>query len=678
MTRITQHTHHDRSHQHAAHATAQAATHPAAHHESLVKKLGAIGMAFLMVLALFPHWTASYATTAYADEPTQQDASAQTDTDNNQDNKSGDETANTDASSDKSDDSSASQDSNDTNNSAATDSSDKAAAASSDNASGSSDNSAKSEAPAEPVAAIGSTNFTDLKELMKAVKPGDTITLLKDVDLTGAGTLDISNLTLDLNGHTISAENMSLIFEGSNATIRNGGFSAKGGSYGLFYGDNGTSNNALLENLHISGGVNIFNAGGVTLRNVTADATTSNPYYAVWCDVNAQATIESGNYTSSGPAVVGLADNSSGAPASQLNIKGGNFYSQPSPRCASPKVVLEGANLYKPVISGGTFYSAPETRPYLAQGYDLVSIPDNRWEVVADAGSIKPLDDATIPSQKELVSTTVSDDEANEISKAVQDPKIASALNNTGSTQKLWTVNVVLRDKTTLAEDHTTPETFVLSYPDDIDPTKYDQYSFTVLHIATNEKDGATTHDAEIVDPKDVKPLKEGLQITSTLSPFAITYTLPNEEPTTPTNPDKPTTPTTPTNPTTPSTPDNTNTNNNATTTNTGTNTQQSTTTSETTTATAPQGQIAKDAQNTASSPTATPAMPNFNGTNYNRIHYGYYDHGMLHGQEKHSGMNSDLALIFGLLGAALVAAGVVFIVRERKEHDSNRKVEQH
>lgn len=412
-------------------------------------------------------------------------------------------------------------------------------------------NAAAETQPATPIVQIGDTTYTTIADAAKAAKPGDTITLLTDVNLTKTGTLTITGMTLDLNGHTVSADNFSLIFQGDNATIKNGDFvGTNGAAYGLFYGDSMTSHNVLIENVNITGGINIFNSNGVTLRNVNADAAANHsPYYALWCDVNAQVTVESGNFTSTGAAVIGLTDKSPQKPTDTLDIKGGNFYTTSSP------LVLPG-NRYEPTISGGTYFSA-DAQNYLAPGYCVVAEDDGRYAVEQESTTVQPDDDkTTLPDDLELVAIDTTPAQTHVILEDANDPAIKAELDKAGGTQHLWMANVILRNKTTLEPNHDTETSFVIAYPAGIDATNYQDYTFVVLHLKPVKDDGVVTSEPVIVPAEDVVAEEDGLHITSTLSPFAISYGLTA----TPDQPSTPgqgtTTPSEPSTPTTPSTPD--------------------------------------------------------------------------------------------------------------------------
>jgi len=109
------------------------------------------------------------------------------------------------------------------------------------------------------------------------------INLTADIDLSNAGVLNVEGRDIDLKGFTISSTNFSLIFEGSNFTIKNGNLDSKNGSYALFIGDSSTTDNVLIENVNAKGGVNVYNSTNVGKSTFT---------------------VESGNYTSNGVAAV--------------------------------------------------------------------------------------------------------------------------------------------------------------------------------------------------------------------------------------------------------------------------------------------------------------------------------------------------------------------------------------
>lgn len=205
--------------------------------------------------------------------------------------------------------------------------------------------------------AAGETrNVGTKEEFLDAVADDSisTIALTASIDLSNEGVLDVSGKTIDLGGNTITSTHFTLFFEGKNFTLRNGTFASSSNSdYPLFLGDAGETDNVVIENIIMDGGINVFNATNVTLRNVNF---TGKSYYAVWCDENAHVTIESGTFQTNGVAVLGAAIADSDGLHSTIQVNGGTFVADGKP------LVLEGANYALPVISGGTFDSPVEKK----------------------------------------------------------------------------------------------------------------------------------------------------------------------------------------------------------------------------------------------------------------------------------------------------------------------------
>ena len=230
-------------------------------------------------------------------------------------------------------------------------------------------------------AKIGDTIYPSLKAAVEAASSGDTITLLNDITEPSEETLivyDLTGKTLDLNGFTYTAPNFSHVFEGSNAAIKNGKMSANGGSYALFVGDEDTTDNFIVDGVTLSGGVNIYNASNVVLRNLTA---TGMDYYAVWLDANAFATVESGVYTAGNVALFGATEQN--GIISALTVTGGTFN-------ANGKNILADSG-GKLDIYGGTF--SADVTEYTADGYVLKDNGDGtftvqvgEWLSATDAG----------------------------------------------------------------------------------------------------------------------------------------------------------------------------------------------------------------------------------------------------------------------------------------------------
>ena len=149
----------------------------------------------------------------------------------------------------------------------------------------------------DPVAKIGGTEYTGLHSAMKAAKDGDTITLLKDLDLGDGAVLLLDDITtsftIDLGGHTLSASGTFLVHtydrNSSCVTLKNGTLdgskcaaTASGGAilianrydkYGLTL-ENVTAKSGTVTDwtdkvvpvpvVKVSGGTAVFNGGSYT------------------------------------------------------------------------------------------------------------------------------------------------------------------------------------------------------------------------------------------------------------------------------------------------------------------------------------------------------------------------------------------------------------------------------
>lgn len=167
--------------------------------------------------------------------------------------------------------------------------------------------------------------------------------------------IDIPDGTvLDLQNNTVYNYNFSSIMQGSNITIQNGRFEvlANTESYSLFVGDEETTDNFVLENLNMYGGVNVYHASNVILRNCEIQGTR---FYAVWADPEGEVIIESGTYRGGGPAVIGASSGNNGAGRGSITVNGGTFYAENS-NC----IVYadeNGKDNGLVTINGGTFYT---------------------------------------------------------------------------------------------------------------------------------------------------------------------------------------------------------------------------------------------------------------------------------------------------------------------------------
>ena len=287
-------------------------------------------------------------------------------------------------------------------------------------------------------AADGATNVATKDEFVAAIADETTknINITADIDMTDANVLDISGRIIDLGGHTISAKNFTLIFQGSDFTIRNGKFDSKGGSYALFIGEAPTQN-VILENIKTTGGINVYNSNNVVLRDV--DVTGTN-YYAVWCDAGTNVTIESGTFKTSEKSIaaIGMSKNES-----SLNINDGNFIAGSKP------LVLQG-NYNVPVIHGGSFDCS--AKDYLDDSLKFevsTSGNFNYFRTIDEAIENSTSDSVIIPTDSEVDSETafelvlVFNDGTNRTVKLLADkegnvtlPEIS--MNNYGYTFASW------------------------------------------------------------------------------------------------------------------------------------------------------------------------------------------------------------------------------------------------
>ena len=197
------------------------------------------------------------------------------------------------------------------------------------------------------VAKVDGVLYADLEDAIAAARTGSakTVTVINDVDLTsyramgeggGFHYIDISGITLDLNGHEMTiGSRFSVLFTGENGKIMNGtctgtdcakwpeykyGIYLWGSGSGDIRDSDGSHTSIALENLTVNYGIHVWNAD-VTITD--CDATGSNSYYGVWADELSNVTIESGNFTSNGAAVLGCATSADGE--GSIEIEDGNF-----------------------------------------------------------------------------------------------------------------------------------------------------------------------------------------------------------------------------------------------------------------------------------------------------------------------------------------------------------------
>ncbi len=214
--------------------------------------------------------------------------------------------------------------------------------------------------PAQAYPYINASVVTSEAELKEALESGESVVLSNDVEIpsTNGNYTEYNladNTVLDLGGNTMTVPYLKGIFQGKDISIRNGRIESAA-DYPLFVGNGTKDTNAVIENVDLNGGINVFD-GQATLRNVNADASPKK-YYAVWADNGAVITIESGTYIggmlngNQMPAV-----NSSNptnpeedGPAGIVIIKGGKFNTDVS------KYVAEGYKVIEENDNGNTWY----------------------------------------------------------------------------------------------------------------------------------------------------------------------------------------------------------------------------------------------------------------------------------------------------------------------------------
>ena len=127
-------------------------------------------------------------------------------------------------------------------------------------------------------AAIGETRYGTLEEALKALKDGDTLTLLSDHTLTDALTLD-KTVTLDFNGRTLSRNAAPVLdITAAGVTVKNSSAAETGGAAytGADTKDSCAAQVASGASLTVTGGT--F-TGGLTVAEGGAAALSGGAYY---------------------------------------------------------------------------------------------------------------------------------------------------------------------------------------------------------------------------------------------------------------------------------------------------------------------------------------------------------------------------------------------------------------
>lgn len=193
---------------------------------------------------------------------------------------------------------------------------------------------------------------------------GNTVKLTADIDSAVDSqkfiVYNIAGITLDLNGKTYSHKNGAHAFEGTGGVIKNGKIVCKGGSYALFVGDEGETTSFTVENVELIGGVNVYNATNVVLKDLNV---TAADYYAVWADSAATVTVQGGTYDlGKGKAVFAATKTESGDFISVITVEG---------NCTAKGNTLFLDKGGKLKIKGGTYEVDPTD--YLETGYEVTT-----------------------------------------------------------------------------------------------------------------------------------------------------------------------------------------------------------------------------------------------------------------------------------------------------------------
>ena len=259
-----------------------------------------------------------------------------------------------------------------------------------------------------PVAQIGSTKYDTLEAAVAAVKSGETITMLTDVE-EGSGIIvpSGSNFTIDFGGHTYTVTNNLAgstgtksqcfqLLKGSTITLKNGTIVANDSGISVIiqnYAD------LTLDGMTLDGNVgnnNVYDVLGVNHGNVTITGntnitakTSADPSYAfdvyywpangygdgvtVTVDENMTGTIKGTILYGSDGTTAGIADV---AEKAQLYIEAGTFVGQIS------TYNLDTDGKHGISISGGSFSEEPK-EDYLAPYYEATqnTTGDGYWTV---------------------------------------------------------------------------------------------------------------------------------------------------------------------------------------------------------------------------------------------------------------------------------------------------------
>ncbi len=157
------------------------------------------------------------------------------------------------------------------------------------------------------------TTYDALDDAIKAAQAGDTITLVKDIAVNAKNynannrlNVNEDNITIDLNGKTLTAPNCTLTLCGDGIILKNGNMVATTTAAGQTYGSYVAQikgKNIVVNGVTTIGGFNVagYNSDNPDTPDTTATITncdiTATNYYTVCSQRNSEATIKNSTLT---------------------------------------------------------------------------------------------------------------------------------------------------------------------------------------------------------------------------------------------------------------------------------------------------------------------------------------------------------------------------------------------
>ncbi len=161
-------------------------------------------------------------------------------------------------------------------------------------------------------ASINGIGYATFVDALSSVKEGDTIKLSKDVTIDKPYSvdnrlkLDVANVTIDLNGKTLSSPNYTVEIWGENDVLKNGTVIAKnGGSYSIVP----KGKNVTIDSVTSIGGISVsgYNGNdvmsGISATITNCNITSGPTYYAVCSQGEASTYVENSTLIGKGGAI---------------------------------------------------------------------------------------------------------------------------------------------------------------------------------------------------------------------------------------------------------------------------------------------------------------------------------------------------------------------------------------